>query len=179
LSYGVVVVEAARRSGSLITARFALEQGREVFAVPGSPLDPRAEGANDLIRDGATLCASVEHVTAVLEPLIASGPRLDHDGVEEPHHPVDAEELWDELDLLDIARAPVRPVMPDGRSVDEPMEAGPGLIELLGPSPIAIDDLVRQSGLPIRTVQMTLLELEIAGRLERHGGNAVSLLAGR
>jgi len=67
LSYGVVVVEAARRSGSLITARFALEQGREVFAVPGSPLDPRAEGTNDLIRDGATLCAGVEHVTSVLE----------------------------------------------------------------------------------------------------------------
>ena len=74
LSYGVVVVEAARRSGSLITARFALEQGREVFAVPGSPLDPRAEGTNDLIRDGATLCAGVEHVTSVLEPLIAAGP---------------------------------------------------------------------------------------------------------
>ena len=74
LSYGVVVVEAARRSGSLITARFALEQGREVFAVPGSPLDPRAEGTNDLIRDGATLCASAEHVVAVLEPLVAAGP---------------------------------------------------------------------------------------------------------
>ena len=106
LSYGVVVVEAARRSGSLITARFALEQGREVFAVPGSPLDPRAEGTNDLIRDGATLCAGVEHVTSVLEPLIASGPRLDQ-GAEEPHHALGAEELWDELDLPDIARAPV------------------------------------------------------------------------
>src|ERR687893_1002249 len=69
LSYGVVVVEAARRSGSLITARFALEQGREVFAVPGSPLVPRAEGTNDLIREGAMLCASVEHVTTVLDPL--------------------------------------------------------------------------------------------------------------
>ena len=177
LSYGVVVVEAARRSGSLITARFALEQGREVFAVPGSPLDPRAEGTNDLIRDGATLCAGVEHVTGVLEPLIASGPRLD--GIEEPRHLVDAEELWDELDLPDVARAPVGPVMPEAGFIEETGEAGPGVIELLGPSPIAIDDLVRQSGLPIRTVQMTLLELEIAGRLERHGGNAVSLLAGR
>ena len=177
LSYGVVVVEAARRSGSLITARFALEQGREVFAVPGSPLDPRAEGTNDLIRDGATLCAGVEHVIGVLEPLIAAGPRLD--GIEEPQHLVDAEELWDELDLPDIARAPVGPVMPDAGFVEEPGEAGPSVIELLGPSPIAIDDLVRQSGLSIRTVQMTLLELEIAGRLERHGGNAVSLLAGR
>jgi DNA processing protein len=177
LSYGVVVVEAARRSGSLITARFALEQGREVFAVPGSPLDPRAEGTNDLIREGATLCAGVGHVTAVLEPLVAAGPRLD--GIEEPQPLVDAVELWDELDLPEIARAPVGSVRPDAGFVEEPGGAGPGVIELLGPSPVAIDDLVRQSGLPIRTVQMTLLELEIAGRLERHGGNAVSLLAGR
>jgi DNA processing protein len=123
LSYGVVVVEAARRSGSLITARFALEQGREVFAVPGSPLDPRAEGTNDLIRDGATLCAGVEHVIGVLEPLIAAGPRLD--GIEEPQHLVDAEELWDELDLPDIARAPVGPVMPDAGSSKSPARPDP------------------------------------------------------
>jgi DNA processing protein len=178
LSYGVVVVEAARRSGSLITARFALEQGREVFAVPGSPLDPRAEGTNDLIREGATLCAGIEHVTAVLEPLIASGPRLDR-SAEEPHHALGSEELWDELDLPDIARAPVTPVMPDLGAGEDRDDAEASLITLLGPSPIAIDDLVRQSGLPIRTVQMGLLELEIAGRLERHGGNAVSLIAGR
>jgi DNA processing protein len=175
LSYGVVVVEAARRSGSLITARFALEQGREVFAVPGSPLDPRAEGTNDLIRDGANLCASVEHVTSVLEPLIASGPRLDRKA-EEPHHAIGSEELWDELDLPDIERAPVRPVIPSAGSEDETAEGQADLITFLGPSPIAIDDLVRQSGLSIRSVQMALLELEIAGRLERHGGNAVSLL---
>jgi DNA processing protein len=175
LSYGVVVVEAARRSGSLITARFALEQGREVFAVPGSPLDPRAEGTNDLIRDGATLCAGVEHVTGVLEPLIASGPCLDR-SAEEPHYTLGSEELWDELDLPDIARAPVRPVMPDAGIEDEAEEGQADLITSLGPSPVAIDDLVRQSGLSIRSVQMALLELEIAGRLERHGGNAVSLL---
>jgi DNA processing protein len=178
LSYGVVVIEAARRSGSLITARFALEQGREVFAVPGSPLDPRAEGTNDLIREGATLCAGVEHVTSVLEPLIASGPRLDQ-SAEEPHHTHGSEELWDELDLPDIVRPPVRPVVPEA-GLDE--EAGMGeadLIALLGPSPVAIDDLVRQSGFSIRNVQTALLELEIAGRLERHGGNAVSLIVGR
>jgi DNA processing protein len=175
LSYGVVVVEAARRSGSLITARFALEQGREVFAVPGSPLDPRAEGTNDLIRDGATLCAGVEHVTGVLEPLVASGPRLDR-GAEEPHYTLGSEELWDELDLPDIARAPVRPVMPEAGIEDEAQEGQADLITFLGPSPVAIDDLVRQSGLSIRSVQTALLELEIAGRLERHGGNAVSLL---
>jgi DNA processing protein len=178
LSYGVVVVEAARRSGSLITARFALEQGREVFAVPGSPLDPRAEGTNDLIREGATLCAGIEHVTGVLEPLIASGPRLDR-SAEEPHHALGSEELWDELDLPEIARAPVTAVMPDLEAGEDRDDAEASLITLLGSSPIAIDDLVRQSGLPIRTVQMGLLELEIAGRLERHGGNAVSLIASR
>lgn len=178
LSYGVVVVEAARRSGSLITARFALEQGREVFAVPGSPLDPRAEGTNDLIREGATLCAGVEHVTSVLEPLIASGSRLDR-SAEEPHSTLGSEELWDELDLPDIVRAPVRPVMPETGLDEETNADETDLAAFLGPSPVAVDDLVRQSGLSIRNVQMALLELEIAGRLERHGGNAVSLIVGR
>jgi DNA processing protein len=178
LVYGVVVVEAARRSGSLITARFALEQGREVFAVPGSPLDPRAEGTNDLIRDGATLCAGIEHVTSVLSPLIASGPRLDQ-STEEPLYTLGSEELWDELDLPDIVRAPVRPVLPEAGIEEDAGEGEADLVAFLGPSPVAIDDLVRQSGLPIRNVQMALLELEIAGRLERHGGNAVSLIAGR
>ncbi|MFC4174818.1 DNA-processing protein DprA [Microvirga sp. GCM10011540] len=180
LSYGVVVVEAARRSGSLITARFALEQGREVFAVPGSPLDPRAEGTNDLIREGATLCAGIEHVTSVLEPLIAKGA-VPEAGVEEPQHVPGIEELWDELDLPEIARPPVGLVLPDtGFSEGENTDgAGFDLVGLLGPSPVAIDDLVRQSGLPIRVVQTALIELEIAGRLERHGGNAVSLLAAR
>jgi DNA processing protein len=181
LSYGVVVVEAARRSGSLITARFALEQGREVFAVPGSPLDPRAEGTNDLIREGATLCAGIEHVTSVLEPLIAAGPSPDA-SIEEPNRVAGSEELWDELDLPDIARAPVGLVMPEAGMLedrDATQNAEVSVIELLGPSPVPIDDLVRQSGLPIRDVQMALLELEIAGRLERHGGNAVSLVASR
>lgn len=178
LAYGVVVVEAARRSGSLITARFALEQGREVFAVPGSPLDPRAEGTNDLIRDGATLCAGIDDVTSVLEPLIASGPRLDK-STEEPLYTLDSEELWDELDLPDMVRAPVRPVLPEAGIEEEAGEGEADLVLFLGPSPVAIDDLVRQSGLPIRDVQMALLELEMAGRLERHGGNAVSLIAGR
>jgi DNA processing protein len=178
LSYGVVVVEAARRSGSLITARFALEQGREVFAVPGSPLDPRAEGTNDLIREGANLCASVEHVTSVLEPLIASGPRIDT-GAEEPYRFLGTEELWDELDLPDVPRAPTGSVHPSAGMEDERTASALDLVDLLGPSPVAVDDLVRQSGLSIRVVQMTLLELELAGRLERHGGNAVSLIATR
>lgn len=180
LSYGVVVVEAARRSGSLITARFALEQGREVFAVPGSPLDPRAEGTNDLIRDGATLCADIEHITNVLEPLIATGLRSDT-SIEEPRHLVGTEELWDELDLPDVPRPAVGAVEPDADNREDQGHEPGGirLVDLLGPSPVSIDDLVRQSGLSIRVVQTTLLELEIAGRLERHGGNAVSLVAAR
>jgi len=177
LSYGVVIVEAARRSGSLITARFALEQGREVFAVPGSPLDPRAEGTNDLIREGATLCAGVEHVTSVLEPLIASGPRTET-GAEESQHLLDTEELWDELDLPEIPRAPTGSVSP-AAGWDDDRDPAAGLIGFLGPSPVSVDDLVRQSGWSIRAVQTTLLELEMAGRLERHGGNAVSLILGR
>ena len=181
LSYGVVVIEAARRSGSLITARFALEQGREVFAVPGSPLDPRAEGTNDLIRDGATLCTSVQNVVDVLEPLIASGPRLDSDA-QDPGSRRE-EDLWDELELPGVVPAPKRAV----EAYDDGFESGSGsfapgpdqVVALLGPSPIPVDDLIRLSGLPIGTVQTTLLELEIAGRLERHGGNAVSLVEKR
>ncbi|WP_210483244.1 DNA-processing protein DprA [Microvirga antarctica] len=178
LSYGVVVVEAARRSGSLITARFALEQGREVFAVPGSPLDPRAEGTNDLIRDGATLCASIDHVIHVLAPLVAAGPRAD-DTMGEPLHLLGTEELWDELDLPDVPRPPVGVVLPAEGSFHEDAPADRievDLVAFLGPSPVPVDDLVRQSGIAIRDVHMALLELEMAGRLERHGGNAVSLI---
>ncbi len=177
LSYGVVVVEAARRSGSLITARFALEQGREVFAVPGSPLDPRAEGTNDLIRDGATLCAAPEHVTAVLDPLLASGPRPDR-SAQEPQAAIEA--LWDELDFVGASPVEVEgiPLFADGEqsSADTPAAGHRALVHLLGPSPISVDELVRQSGLAARVVHMHLLELEVAGRVERHGGNAVSLI---
>ena len=176
LSLGVVVVEAARRSGSLITARFALEQGREVFAVPGSPLDPRAEGTNDLIRSGATLCSSADHVTAVLDPLIKD-PSFDRRAEDASDREV-PEPLWDELDLPELAHlAPAHVRAGSTISDPEPSAEAVSVVDLLGPSPIAVDDLVRQSGLPIRVVQTTLLELEIAGRLERHGGNLVSLIA--
>ena len=175
LSYGVVVVEAARRSGSLITARFALDQGREVFAVPGSPLDPRAEGANDLLKAGAILCTCVDDIIAVLDPVIAKGPPegslMEHSGDE-------TEPLWDELDLPEVTAAPVHARRAFEEESRGPIEADP-IVALLGPSPVAIDDLVRQSGRPTREVQTALLELEIAGRLERHGGNAVSLLPAR
>ena len=177
LALGVVVVEAARKSGSLITARFALEQGREVFAVPGSPLDPRAEGTNDLIRQDAILCGSPEHVLDALAPLIAAGevPRGSaEDPGSRPHDELDR--LWDELDLGNgrghegapglLYESPPEPIATDETSI---------VVNLLGPAPVSPDDLARQSGLSIRAVNGILLELEIAGRLVRHAGNGVSL----
>jgi DNA processing protein len=177
LSLGVVVVEAAVKSGSLITARFALEQGREVFAVPGSPLDPRAAGTNDLIRQGATLCAAPEHV---LEPLagIVGSDVLPPKTAEEPGwHPYDElEGLWDELDLQSGEKV----AEPVGHLFEPSPEEAPGnptgiLVGLLGPAPVSPNDLARQSGLSIRAVHGILLELELAGRLVRHPGSAVSL----
>jgi DNA processing protein len=182
LALGVVIVEAARKSGSLITARFALEQGREVFAVPGSPLDPRAEGANDLIRQGATLCTDAEHVVSVLTPLIEKDQTP---GLRETAGEPGEEPLWDELDMGagsdggvgNVKPAPAAPVAQVNGAAPEPV-GRERLVALLGPAPINIDDLVRMSGLAVRDVHTALLDLELAGRLARHGGNAVSLLPG-
>lgn len=149
LVFGVVVVEAARRSGSLITARRALDYGREVFAVPGSPLDPRAEGTNELLKQGATLVSSAQDVIAALSPLIERPPERP---MEEPS-----------LAVLPIA------VPPDG-------DARQGITALLGPTPVAIDDLIRWSGAPTPVVLTALLELELAGRLARQAGGRVALL---
>ncbi|WP_336489027.1 DNA-processing protein DprA [Methylobacterium nigriterrae] len=185
LSLGTVVVEAARRSGSLITARFALEQGREVFAVPGSPLDPRAEGTNDLIRQGATLVAEVDHVLAVLAPLVegeGAGPGL---AVDRPDL-ADAPIFWDETDFDgDVIPVPVpsldAPEDPEGQEDErpglvEPADERARLIAVLSPAPITTDELARVTGLGVRIVQTTLLELELDGRIERHGSGAVSLI---
>jgi len=145
LAQGTVVVEAAPKSGSLITARLAGEMGREVMAVPGSPLDPRAQGCNGLIRDGATLIQSAADVLETIRPI---DPRM--------------------------VRAPGAQF--EGQP---PEDAGDGerrqITGLLGPVPVAIDELIRQSGLPPAIVQTVLLELELAGRLERHAGGRVSL----
>jgi DNA processing protein len=149
LSLGVVVVEAAKRSGSLITARFALEQGREVFAVPGSPLDPRAEGTNGLIKQGATPVTETGDVVAVLAPIIEQ-----------------KEFLLREPDASDGNAAGATEPAADERA---------RIVSLLGPAPVQIDDLVRLSNATPAIVRMVLLELEIAGRLERHGGGLVSL----
>jgi DNA processing protein len=144
---GVVVIEAAHRSGSLITARMAAEQGREVFAVPGSPLDPRAAGTNDLIKQGATLTTQAADVINAVTPIMERPLTL---GASEP----------------------------DGEPLD--FDAGAGerarITDLLGPSPISLDDLIRMSGASPTIVRTVLLELELAGRLERHGGGLVSLI---
>ena len=143
LTLGTIVVEAAPRSGSLITARLAAEAGREVMAVPGSPLDPRAQGCNRLIRDGATLVQNAADVVEAIQPM---KPR-----VASPAH---AYEPRDEQF--------------DGEAV-EAVEA------LLGPSPVPVDEIIRLSGAPSGAVQMALLELDLAGRLDRHAGGKVSL----
>ncbi len=151
LSLGVLVVEAAMKSGSLITARNALEQGREVFAVPGSPLDPRSRGANKLIRDGATLTESADDILEVLEYMIRK-PLGEREAVE---------------------YGSAAKVAPDG---DELAQARAELIEKLGPTPVHVDQLIRETGLGAPAVLSVILELELAGRIERHPGNKLSRL---
>jgi DNA processing protein len=146
MSSGTVVIEAAPRSGSLITARLAAEAGREVMAVPGSPLDPRAQGCNQLIRDGATLIQNAAEVVETIRPFenrVRSAPV-----VYEP--------------------------LPEALNGDDAL----ALVEaLLGPSPVPVDEVIRLSGASSGAVQMALLELDLAGRLDRHAGGKVSLTA--
>ncbi len=183
LSLGVVVVEAARRSGSLITARFAQEQGREVFAVPGSPLDPRAEGANDLIREGAYLCCGASEIIDLLAPLAARGATR-YDLFFEPDAIPFDEPLWDELEGLEsqvgyLAPAPYREAKADDSPQPWPEPEAPPrqrVENLLGPSPIGMDDLARASACSAGEIRLILQELEIEGRIERHGGDRVSLI---
>jgi DNA processing protein len=145
----LVVVEAAQRSGSLISARYAADYGRLVFAVPGSPLDPRAAGANGLIKDGASLVTDASDVLDALAPMSGMpGPR--DDSFSEPP---------------DFEAAP--PPGDDDRA---------RVLEALGPSPVAIDELIRHTGVHPAQLFMILLELDLAGRLERHPGGAVSLI---
>ena len=165
LALGVVVIEAALRSGSLITARLAQDAGREVFAVPGSPLDPRARGSNDLIRQGAQL---TETAADVLDNL--------------PDHP--GREGLARSPLFARARrtvAPDAPADPAAEAADPPAaalaEARVRLAELLGPAPTAVDDLLRRCQLSPSAVLAALLELELAGRIETLPGQRVALLA--
>ncbi len=177
LSLGTVIVEAARGSGSLITARFAVEQNREVFAVPGSPLDPRAEGTNDLLRDGANLCARTEDVLAVLDPLRARNP---FGSFEESGREI-GDPLWSESDLFGADPD----ATPRAESA-EPFEVDAGergtsplrrIEALLGPSPVSIDDLARAAEVSPREIRAVLIELELAGRIEHHGGDRVAFVA--
>lgn len=148
LALGLVVVEAAKRSGSLISARLAGEMGRLVFAVPGSPLDPRAAGTNSLLRDGATLVTEAADIIEQIAPLVGS------------------------------TRS-----MPAGQEVSRDLFAPPPpgdddrarVLQALGPAPVAIDEVIRHSGLHPSRLSMILLELDLAGRIERHAGGAVSL----
>ena len=190
LSLAVVIIEAARSSGSLITAKFAAEQGREVFAVPGSPLDPRAEGTNDLLRNGANICTSAEDIIHALAPMLAR-PVAQAELFREESEPArDTEPLWDELDLFGTSPAKIprtQPMLelnepePAAMRVAAPDELSQTEIAarirgLLGPSPVGMDELARASGCAIADVRIALLTLEMDGRLERHGGNLVSLL---
>ncbi|WP_375428452.1 DNA-processing protein DprA [uncultured Sphingomonas sp.] len=146
LSSGTVVVEAAPRSGSLITARLAGEAGREVMAVPGSPLDPRAQGCNLLIREGATLVQNADDILQQIGPI---DPRM-------VRAPASDYAAAPPLDASDAIRRDVE--------------------RLLGPVAVPVDELIRQSGHAPASVSMVLLELELAGRLERHAGGRVSLI---
>lgn len=181
ISLGVVVVEAARRSGSLITARFAAEQGRDVFAVPGHPLDPRAEGPNDLIAQGATMCLDAGQIVSALD---AMKDRPRDDLFAEDVRPPLSEPLWDEIDGLDAdlpaaslddrfdepARAPyVADMRPSSPAQDQA-----AILALLGPSPAALDDVLRLAALPTAAARAALVELELSGRVLRHEGGRVS-----
>jgi DNA processing protein len=147
LAQGTVVVEAAPQSGSLITARLAAEAGRDVMAVPGSPLDPRAQGCNQLIRDGATL---VQTAADVLESFRTLDGRI-----ASPSRPFDHQ--------------------PASLPTDAEPELRARIEELLGPSPAPVDEIIRLSGAETGAVQLILLEFDLAGRLDRHAGNKVSL----
>jgi DNA processing protein len=174
LSYGVVIIEAALRSGSLITARFAGEQGRDIFAVPGSPLDPRSEGTNALIREGATLVTSADHVAEALGPVLGRLPFAG--GAEEPKD-VSLGPFWDELDP-DLGGAERTSAFAEDAPDDkrEGLLPRDELIALIGTTPLPIDDLVRLSGRPVASVRTLLVELELEGRIARQDGGLIAAI---
>jgi len=193
LSLGTVVIEAGRNSGSLITARFAAEQGRDVFAVPGSPTDPRAAGPNSLIRDGAILCDSAD----VILDAIRTAEQNSH--LFEQNHtfntkardaiPDTSADAYQEITASLEQDAVIRGEKKTRQSVEleefsdetdtneDSVKEMEKLFDLLSPSPLLIDELIRTSDLPAEQVSTILIELELAGRVERHPGNRVSRIA--
>ncbi len=151
LSLGVIVIEAAKQSGSLVTARFALEQGREVFAVPGSPMDPRSYGTNKLIREGATLIQNSDDVLSVVENIFKIQPPF-QDRQKSKHS--------QETPLL------------NGKNDDRIEEI---LLNLLSSSPIGVDEIIRECHFSTSEIMLALLELELVGRIQRHPGGQISL----
>jgi DNA processing protein len=181
LALGIVVVEAARGSGSLITAKFALEQNRQIFAVPGSPLDPRAEGTNDLLKQGASICTSADDVLTALEPVRSSDLAFMRETGGETGEP-----LWGEQALYGVDPDSTPRTQPGDefddvggtpyRIGDESEAARERIAALLGPSPITLDELARAAETSARAVRVALLELELAGRVE-YSGDRVALRA--
>lgn len=186
LCRAVIVVEAAHRSGSLITARFAADAGREIFAVPGSPLDPRAKGTNDLLREGATICTRSEDVTHALAELDMS--HLKPGGFAEIIS--GTEPLWDELEFgveehrieNSQEQRPARilfdstplPMTAENSINENSINMERHLIELLSSTPIAIDELARLAAIPAREIRTVLLDLKLAGKIDWHSGDLVT-----
>ncbi|PYE89691.1 DNA protecting protein DprA [Phyllobacterium leguminum] len=158
ISLGLVVIEAADRSGSLISARLAGEMGRLLFAVPGSPLDPRSAGTNKLLKNGAILVTDASDIIDALKPLVGQNSQ----GELPFGRPDDPDEL--------LSEAPSGPM---------PLLTDPErdrIIEALSPTPTDPDDIIRHTGLHPSQVFLVLLELDLAGRIARHSGGAVSIL---
>ncbi len=160
LSLGVLVCEAAIRSGSLITARMAAEMGRIVFAIPGSPLDPRAQGTNNIIKEGALLVTRPEDIAETLLPLTTS-----NENQTSLFAPVDSIE---ETDQTKIDNTEARDIDANDRERD-------AIIDALSTTPIDIETLSNSSGVPIDKIYLILVELDLAGKLVRHSGGLVSL----
>lgn len=156
ISLGVLIVEAARKSGSLVTARMASELGREVFAVPGHPLDPRAEGTLKLLQDGATLATSARDIIETLGPIGATS----QSGLEDATEP----------SVFQVqTRSHLEPAAPPEEADTEKV------LSALGPSPIDMDEIARATGLTIRSVRSIIFELDLSGRIEHHGQQLIAL----
>jgi DNA processing protein len=155
IALGVVIVEAAARSGTLVTARYALEQGRDVFSVPGHPLDPRAEGTNRLIKQGATLVTEANDILAALAPISGLSERA-----APPRYPF---------------QAPAREAPPPGPPPDVGDGVRSSVLQVLSPAPVDLDAIIAATGQPARIVQIALMELELAGRIARPGPGLIAL----